>query len=105
MPVKKHNNSFLSQRNKIVAEELQSWINFLKKLSRTQHCQVQAQDIHYWIKSLDLMEYDKDSLLMGEWLNDKHIFACSRLLKKQYPHQKGLQSTQLLAKKLEWKQH
>ena len=43
------------------------------------------------------------SIVDGHWLNDTHIMAASKLLKKKYPHQNGLQSTQLLAKKLEWK--
>ena len=43
------------------------------------------------------------SIVDGHWLNDTHIVAASKLLKKKYPHQNGLQSTQLLAKKLEWK--
>ena len=56
----------------------------------------------YWIKSLLLFESDRISLESGGWLSDAHIYAVSKLLKKQYPHQNGLQSTILLANKLKW---
>ena len=56
----------------------------------------------YWIKSLLLFESDRKSLESGDWLSDAHIYAVSKLLKKQYPHQNGLQSTILLANKLKW---
>ena len=49
------------------------------------------------------MEEDKERLVGGLWLNDSHIFAASKLLNKKYPQQNGLQSTQPLAKKLQWK--
>ena len=48
------------------------------------------------------MEEDGVCLVEGKWLNDKHIYAASKLLKTQYPQQNGLMSTQLLAKKLQW---
>ena len=64
---------------------------------------MQQKEVNYWIQSLELMEEDRVSIVDGHWLNDTHIMAASKLLKKKYPHQNGLQSTQLLAKKLEWK--
>lgn len=57
----------------------------------------------YWVKSLSLTGEDRKCLLAGGWLNDGHIFAGLTLLKKKYSKQNGLMSTQLLAKKLEWK--
>jgi len=60
------------------------------------------QEALYWIKPLGLMEEDRKRLVTGDWLSDNHISAALKLLKKQYPHQNGLQSTQLLAKKLQW---
>ena len=56
----------------------------------------------YWIKPLGLKEEDRKHLVTGDWLSDNHISAVLKLLKKQYPHQNGLQSTQLLAKNLQW---
>ena len=61
------------------------------------------KEVAYWVKSLNLMEEDRNYLLTGQWLNDKHISAGMKLLKEKYPEQNGLLSTQLLAKKLEWK--
>lgn len=60
------------------------------------------QKLEYWIEPLDLREADRECLVRGDWLNDGHITAASKLLQKQYPNQNGLRSTQLLAKKLKW---
>ena len=56
-----------------------------------------------WIKSLLLLEGDRKCLDSGSWQSDSHIYATSKLLKKQYPLQNGLQSTILLVGKLKWK--
>ena len=64
---------------------------------------IDNNSVQYWIKSLLLFEEDRKCLESGDWLSDAHIFAALKLLKKQYPHQNGLQSTLLLANKLEWK--
>ena len=56
----------------------------------------------YWIKSLVLSHEDKKILDEGGWLSDAHIQAAHLLLKKQYPHQNGLQSTLRLQFSLKW---
>ena len=48
---------------------------------------------NHWIKSLVLSNEDKNILDKGGWLSDAHIQAAHLLLRKQYPHQNGLQST------------
>ena len=48
------------------------------------------------------MAASKQVLTSGEWLNDILIQAAMTLLKKQFPDQNGLQSTQILAKNLQW---
>ena len=55
----------------------------------------------YWIKSLVSHE-DKNILDEGGWLSDAHIQAAHPLLRKQYPHQNGLQSTLWLQFLLKW---
>ena len=47
----------------------------------------------HWIKSLVLSNEDKNILDEGRWLSDAHVQAAHLLLRKQYPHQNGLQST------------
>ena len=47
---------------------------------------------------LGLDEDDKDRLLSNKWLTDKHMHACSVLLKKAHPSQSGLHHTITLAK-------
>jgi hypothetical protein len=64
---------------------------------------IKQKEVVYWIKSLELMEEDKERLVGGHWLSDSHINAALQLLKKMYPQQNGLKSTQLLARKLQWK--
>ncbi len=49
-----------------------------------------------------LKHYIQPDAMGGDWLNDGHIAAASTLLRKQYPHQNGLLSTQYLAKRLKW---
>ena len=34
----------------------------------------------FWLKALELKDTDKDQLLNGGWLSDKHISAVSKLL-------------------------
>ena len=64
---------------------------------------IDNNSVQYWIKSLFLFEEHRKCLESGDWLSDAHISAALKLLKKQYPHQNGLQSTLLLANMLEWK--
>ena len=45
---------------------------------------------------------DREYLVGGHWLSDSHLNAASQLLKKKHPQQNGLESTQLLVKKLQW---
>ena len=49
----------------------------------------------HWIKSLVLSNDDKNILEEGRWLSDAHIQAAHLLLRKQYPHQNGLQASVL----------
>ena len=42
-----------------------------------------------------LTEDDRDCLMSGEWLNDKHINAAQQLLKERYPIISGFQDTTL----------
>ncbi len=56
------------------------------------------------IGRIQLWERDKRILETPDsWLNDNHISAVDTILKRQYPKQNGLQSTQQLAKKLKWR--
>ena len=49
------------------------------------------EDNSIWIPQLHLTKCDKDALLSGEMLTDKHIFAAQKLLAQRTPHIKGLQ--------------
>ena len=49
----------------------------------------------YWIKDLKLLPGDKECLSRGKWLTDSLINAVQSLLRNQYPHIGGLQSTSL----------
>jgi hypothetical protein len=64
---------------------------------------IKQKEVVYWIKSLEFMEEDREHLVGGHWLSNSHINAALQLLKKMYPQQNGLKSTQLLARKLQWK--
>ena len=46
-----------------------------------------------WIPAFNLLEEDKNILLHGQKLTDKHICACQKLLKKQFPQVDGLLDT------------
>ena len=54
------------------------------------------------VKELGLSKHDEQVLSSGEWLNDQLIQAAMTLLRKQFPDQNGLQSTQILARNLQW---
>ena len=45
-----------------------------------------------------LTEADKDAIISGKTLTDLHINVAQELLKRQFPHFSGLQSTLLLSK-------
>ena len=52
--------------------------------------------IHYvlqWVKYLDLHISDKIAIETHAMLNDKHMYAAMKLLKKQFPDIGGLQPT------------
>ena len=57
----------------------------------------------FWLKDLELKDTDKDQLLNGEWLTDKHISAVSKHLQQQHPQPNGLQDSVVLASELQWK--
>lgn len=57
----------------------------------------------YWLPDLELEEEDKEILLSGQWLTDKHISAINTLLLKEYPEQNGLRNTVVLFEGLPWK--
>ena len=42
-----------------------------------------------------LLKEDRDVLLSGKWLNDRHITTSQRLLHQQHPYVAGLQDTML----------
>ncbi|CAB4013633.1 Hypothetical predicted protein [Paramuricea clavata] len=47
----------------------------------------------YWIKELSLKNEDKTILKSQRMLNDRHMNAAQKLLKKKFPHISGLQDT------------
>ena len=47
----------------------------------------------YWNKYLALHLCDKQQIIDGEWLTDKHINAAQRMLRLQFPAQAGQQDT------------
>ena len=55
-----------------------------------------AGEVH-WVEELGLKSQDKLILSTGEWLTDLYVAAANKLLKRQYPHQNGLQDTLALA--------
>ena len=53
--------------------------------------------LSYWVKDLCLTDPDRESLVNGEWLNDKHVNAANELLQIKYPTVNGLQDPLVLA--------
>ena len=53
----------------------------------------------YWNKEIDLRMSDREDLVQGRKLTDKHKHAAQTLLQDQFPHLQGLQSTLLSQKK------
>ena len=47
----------------------------------------------YWIKELSLKNEEKTILKSPRMLNDRHMNAARKLLKKKFPHISGLQDT------------
>ena len=39
----------------------------------------------YWLSSLNLTPTDKEELVSGDWLTDKHINATGKFLQQQFP--------------------
>ena len=55
-----------------------------------------------WIHDLGLSMADREVLVSGKLLTANHIAAATRLMKKSFPSQNGLQDTHYLAEKGEW---
>lgn len=53
----------------------------------------------HWNKELDLTNLDREALVSGQRLTDKHMHAAQTLLKVQFPHLQGLQTTLLSQRK------
>ena len=53
--------------------------------------------LSFWLKDLTLTNQDKEALVNGKWLSDKHVNAANKLLQSQYPTINGLQDTVVLA--------
>ena len=53
----------------------------------------QQQTSLFWLEYLQLQETDRDELLNGEWLTDKHISTVSKLLQQQHRERNGLQDS------------
>ena len=51
----------------------------------------------FWVKDLSLTDQDRETLVNGEWLSDKHVNAANKLLQLQYPTINGLQDPVVLA--------
>ena len=51
----------------------------------------------YWVKDLCLTDQDRESLVNGEWLNDKQVNAANELLRIKHPTINGLQDPLVLA--------
>ena len=53
-------------------------------------------DSTYWVEELGLKDSDKQEIIEGAWLNDRHINAGQKCLKRQFVEQAGLQDTLVL---------
>lgn len=53
--------------------------------------------LSFWLKDLTLTNQDREALVNGKWLSDKHVNAANKLLQSQYPTINGLQDTVVLA--------
>ena len=49
------------------------------------HCNNEAECINsIWVSELSLNLDDKNAILLGDWLTDKHISAAKQLLKRDF---------------------
>ena len=53
--------------------------------------------LSFWLKDLTLTNQDREALVNGKWLSDKHVNAVNKLLQSQYPTINRLQHTVVLA--------
>ncbi|XP_070549612.1 uncharacterized protein [Ptychodera flava] len=64
-------------------------------ISDSQHASVENSSTLYWNRDLGLTYNDMLTVVNGSEFSDMHIYAAQKLLKQQYPHISGLQSTVL----------
>ena len=51
--------------------------------------------VQIWIPTIDLDQFDKDVIINGGLLCDKHMNAASKLISQQFPAVHGMQNTLL----------
>ena len=51
--------------------------------------------VQIWIPTIDLDQFDKDVIMNGGLLCDKHMNAASKLISQQFPAVHGMQNTLL----------
>ena len=51
--------------------------------------------VQIWIPAIDLDQFDKDVIMNGGLLCDKHMNAASKLISQQFPAVHGMQNTLL----------
>jgi hypothetical protein len=51
--------------------------------------------VQIWIPTIDLDQFDKDVIINGGLLCDKHMNAASKLISQQFPAVRGMQNTLL----------
>ena len=51
---------------------------------------------YYWVRNLDLRNFDMAVILKNGMLSDRHMHAVNKLMKVQFPHLQGLHSTLLV---------
>ena len=87
-----------SQRNVIKSQKVCKFLLTCILLNLTVHANF-LQQCPYWIKDLSLSYKHKTIIETNEMLTDEHIQAAQNLLKKQFQHLAGLQSTLLFQNK------
>ena len=87
-----------SQRNVIKSQKVCKFLLTCILLNLTVHAKFLLQ-CPYWIKDLSLSYKHKTIIETNEMLTDEHIQAAQNLLKKQFQHLAGLQSTLLFQNK------
>ena len=56
---------------------------------------MQITQSFFWVKELDLKQFDRDVIETGGMLSDRHMYAVHKMLAAQFPQLQGLQSTLL----------